>query len=86
MVKDGSPLKEYKKEFTVAFEKNVGGLDRKVRIILGLLFLSIGLFGNLGPAGTAISLVLAAIGIATGYLNYCPLNALLGINSCKTRK
>jgi hypothetical protein len=66
--------------------KNVGGVDRTLRIVLGLLFLSIGLFGNLGTAGKTLSFVLAAAGLITGFLNYCPLNALLGINTCKTRK
>jgi len=66
--------------------KNVGGIDRKVRIVFGLLFISIGLFGNLGPGGKTIVFVLAAIGLITGFLNYCPLNSLLSINTCKTRK
>jgi hypothetical protein len=70
----------------MALAKNVGRVDRTVRIVLGLLFLSIGLFSNLGTIGKTISLVLAAVGLVTGFLNYCPLNALLGINTCKTRK
>ena len=70
----------------MALVKNVGGVDRRVRIILGLLFLSIGLFGDLGTVGKTISFVLAAVGLVTGFLNYCPLNALLGINSCKTKR
>ncbi|MCI0525825.1 MAG: DUF2892 domain-containing protein [Nitrospira sp.] len=70
----------------MALAHNVGGVDRTVRIVLGLLFLSIGLFGNLGTVGETISFVLAAAGLITGFLNYCPLNALLGINTCNTRK
>jgi hypothetical protein len=67
----------------MAFAKNVGGMDRTLRIVLGLLFLAIGMFGNLGTLGKTISYVLAAIGLVTGFVNYCPLNALLGINTCK---
>ncbi len=70
----------------MALAKNVGGIDRTIRIVLGLLFLAIGLFGNLGTMGKTISYVLAAIGLVTGFVHYCPLNALLGINTCKTRK
>ncbi len=70
----------------MALAKNVGGIDRTARIVLGLLFLSIGLFGNLGAVGKTISFVLAAVGLITGFLNYCPLNALLGINTCKWKK
>ncbi len=70
----------------MALKKNVGGMDRKIRIILGLFFLSIGIFGNLGVTGTIISFGLAAIGLITGYGHYCPLNALFGFNSCMTGK
>ena len=70
----------------MALAKNVGGVDRRVRIILGLLFLSIGLFGDLGTVGKTISFVLAAVGLVTGFVNYCPLNALLGINSSKIKR
>jgi hypothetical protein len=70
----------------MALAKNVGGIDRTLRIVLGLLFLAIGLFGNLGTLGKTISFVLAAIGLVTGFVQFCPLNALLGINSCKTSR
>ena len=70
----------------MALVKNVGGVDRRVRIILGLLFLSIGLFGDLGTVGKTISFVLAAVGLVTGFVNYCPLNSLLGINSSKIKR
>jgi hypothetical protein len=70
----------------MAITKNVGGIDRTTRIVLGLLFLSIGLFGEIGAGGKTISFVLAAVGLITGLLNYCPLNALLGMNTCKTKK
>ena len=70
----------------MAMTKNVGGADRTVRIVLGLLFLSIGLFGDFGVAGKTVAFVLAAVGLVTGFLNFCPLNALLGINSCKTKR
>jgi hypothetical protein len=67
----------------MALAKNVGGVDRNIRIVVGLLFLAIGLFGNLGTMGKTISYILAAVGLVTGFVQYCPLNALLGINSCK---
>jgi hypothetical protein len=70
----------------MALTKNVGGMDRTIRIVLGLLFLSIGLLGNLGTAGKTISFVLAAIGLVTGFVQFCPLSALLGINTCKTSR
>lgn len=65
--------------------KNVGVFDRTIRIVLGLLFLSIGLFGDLGTMGKTISYVLAAVGLATGFARSCPVNALLGIDTCKPK-
>ena len=61
---------------------NVGGRDRAARLILGtVLFLA----AVLSPVdlGWKISLVaLAAVVLLTGLSAYCPLNHVLGINTC----
>lgn len=58
---------------------NVGGVDRAVRIILGLIVVGLGVYFKswLG----AIGLVL----IFTGIVGFCPLYPLLKINTCKTK-
>jgi hypothetical protein len=61
---------------------NVGGIERPIRILLGILMLGIGVFGNLSLIGTAIGLTLGSISLVTGVIGYCPLWTLFGMNTC----
>lgn len=73
-------------------EKNVGGLDRTARLVLGPLlvvvgvavaagFLDIGLAGTVGLAVTALVLIAGAIFVVTGTTQKCPANQVVGINT-----
>ena len=64
---------------------NVGGIERPIRVLVGILMLAIGAFANLPSIGTAIVLVLGSIALVTGAIGYCPLWALFGMNTCPTR-
>ena len=64
---------------------NVGGVERSIRILLGILMLGIGAFANLSLIGTAIALTLGTIALVTGVIEYCPLWTLLGVNTCRPR-
>lgn len=62
---------------------NVGGIDKGLRIVAGLGVLSL-LFileGNAKWWGLA-----GLVPLVTGSFGYCPLYALLGINSCPLQK
>ena len=59
------------------FKTNVGGIDRTLRIALGVVLLSL-LF--IGPK-TLWGLV-GLIPLATGILSSCPLYSLIGVNTC----
>jgi hypothetical protein len=66
---------------------NVGTSDRAIRVIVGLgliilaLFSGIALFdGTLMKAG---GVIVGAVLVATGTLRFCPLYAVLGIQTCK---
>ena len=56
---------------------NVGGIDRTLRIALGVVLLSL-LF--IGPK-TLWGLV-GLIPLASGILSSCPLYSLIGVNTC----
>jgi len=75
-------------------EKNVGGYDRIGRLVVGMVLLIVGIAGiavgsavNLavGPipqtVAAAILLLVGAILVVTGYLQQCPINSQLGINT-----
>lgn len=56
---------------------NVGGIDRILRIIAGLLALSLIFIGPQTPWGW-----LGLIPLVTGLFKFCPLYPLLGIKTC----
>lgn len=61
---------------------NVGGIERPVRILLGILLIGIGVFAALPPVGVGIALAMGTIALVTGVLGFCPLWSLFGINTC----
>ena len=59
--------------------KNVGGIDRIIRSILGLALIGVALAG-ISPWGW-IGIIL----LATALIGWCPPYSILGINTCKTK-
>ena len=56
--------------------RNIGSCERKVRIVGGLILISLAFFG---PAN--LWFLLGAIPLLTGIIGWCPPYALLGINT-----
>jgi hypothetical protein len=63
-------------------KSNVGGIERPIRIVLGVVLLGIGAFAGLPVEATTVLLVVGTIALVTGAISYCPLWALLGFNTC----
>lgn len=59
---------------------NVGGIDRILRIVVGIALIAWALMG--GPVWAWIGVV----PLATGLIGFCALYPLLGINTCPTKK
>lgn len=59
---------------------NVGGIDRILRIVVGLALIAWALMG--GPIWAWIGIV----PLATGAVGFCALYPLLGINTCPMKK
>lgn len=62
------------------FKNNVGGIDKVIRIVLGLGLLAIAFVGPKTPLG-----YLGIIPLATGLLGTCPLYSLLGFSTCPVK-
>lgn len=62
---------------------NVGLLDRRIRLAIGAIFLVIGIGAEVGVMTRGIFFILAAAGLITGLVQFCPLWALFGVNTCK---
>lgn len=66
------------------FKRNVGILDRIVRVALGIVLLPTGLFWLGGLQGTVLGLVITGFGLLpliTGLTGFCPLYIPFGINT-----
>jgi hypothetical protein len=59
------------------FKTNVGGIDRVLRIVAGLVLIVLALMGTIGPWGW-IGVVL----LATGLLSTCPVYSIIGLSTC----
>jgi len=62
-------------------KSNVGGIDRILRITVGLVLIALAAVGTIGWWG-----YLGLIPLATGVFRFCPAYPLLGgFSTCKTR-
>ena len=64
-------------------KKNVGSVDRWIRIVLGIALLSLIAFLDGGIRWIGL---IGLIPLVTGVLNYCPIYALLKISTNKGEK
>ncbi len=60
---------------------NIGGIERIIRIVAGLVLVVLAATGTVGWWGW-----LGAIPMATGLLGWCPPYAMLGISTCRMKK
>ncbi len=56
---------------------NVGGLDRILRIVVGLVLISLVFVGPQTPWGWV-----GLLPLATGLFRWCPAYRLIGMNTC----
>ena len=61
--------------------RNVGALDRGIRIVLGLVLLSLVFIGPKSLWG-----LVGLVPLITGLVGWCPPYHLLGISSCRECK
>lgn len=62
---------------------NVGGFDRGLRAVLGVAFVLAALFAPFDMVWRVVLFVLAAIAFFTVATRYCPINSLIGLNTCR---
>jgi hypothetical protein len=60
--------------------KNVGGMDRNARIVIGLALIALAATNVIPPWGW-----LGVVPLLTAAIGWCPAYTLFGINSCKSR-
>jgi hypothetical protein len=64
-------------------DKNVGGLDRYARLIVGVLLLAAAAMNLVTGLAMWAAAGVGLILLATGLSQFCPINKALGRNTCK---
>lgn len=62
-------------------KSNVGGIDKILRIVAGLVLIALAIMG-IGAPWTYIGVV----PLVTGLMGWCPAYTLLGMNTCPISK
>jgi Protein of unknown function (DUF2892) len=60
---------------------NVGGIDRILRIVVGLVLIALAFTGTIGLWG-----YIGVVPLLTGAVGFCPVYPLLGMNTCPMQK
>jgi hypothetical protein len=60
---------------------NIGGLDRALRIIVGVGAIGAAFAGYIGPWGYA-----GIVPLATALIGWCPAYTLVGMNTCGVKQ
>lgn len=61
--------------------KNVGGLDRILRIVVGLVLIGLAVTGTVGLWG-----YIGVVPLLTGLIGWCPAYLPFGLKTCRTCK
>ena len=62
------------------FKSNVGGIDRILRIVVGVALIAMTLTGTIGVWGW-----IGVLLVATGVFRFCPAYVPFGLSSCSTK-
>ncbi len=71
------------------YRRNVGGLDRGIRLALGLPVIAAGLFLAGGASGKPVGIIIALMGLVallTGITGRCPLYIPFGFSSARLQE
>jgi hypothetical protein len=66
-------------------KKNMGGLDKVLRILIAVVFVYLFYSGIVAGTLGYVLLAFAGIFILTSLVSFCPLYTILGVNTCKTK-
>jgi Protein of unknown function (DUF2892) len=66
---------------------NEGGLDRTLRVLAGVILVGLAAMGTVGTGPLAwLAGLVGVILLGTGLISWCPIYAVLGLNTCPMKK
>ena len=63
--------------------KNMGSLDRTVRIILAIALLAYAIFGSATGITAILAGVIGVVFLLTSFVSFCPLYRIVGLKTCQ---
>jgi hypothetical protein len=70
----------------MTMKKNVGNVDRTVRILLAVVFAVLYFSGAVSGTVGYVLLTLGAIFVLTSLVSFCPIYAVAGLSTCPAKK
>ncbi|HRX01332.1 MAG TPA: DUF2892 domain-containing protein [Cyclobacteriaceae bacterium] len=67
-------------------KKNMGNADRMIRIVLAIVFASLYFTGVVQGTLGLVLVILGGVFLLTSFVSFCPLYAIVGLNTCPTKK
>ena len=65
------------------FTKNMGTMDRTIRVAIAIVIAVLYFSGNLSGLTATILGILAVIFVVTSFVAFCPLYTVIGLSTCK---
>ena len=66
-------------------KKNMGTIDRVVRIVIALVFSALYFTGTVTGTLGIVLLVLGGVFVATSLISFCPLYTIFGLSTCPNK-
>ena len=67
-------------------KNNMGSADKGIRVAIAIVIALLYYFNVVEGMVAYVLMALAIIFLITSFINFCPLYAAFGINTCKTKK
>lgn len=67
-------------------KQNMGSTDKIIRIILAIVFGVLYFTGTVTGTIGIVLIILGAVFLATSLVGFCPIYAVLGMNTCSAKK
>jgi hypothetical protein len=65
---------------------NVGSMDKVIRIVLALIFAGLYFPGTVTGTLGLVLVILGGVFLVTALVGFCPLYAMVGLNTCPVKK
>lgn len=67
-------------------KKNMGNADRIIRILAAIVFAVLYFTGTVTGTLGIVLLILGSVFVLTSFVGFCPLYAIVGLNTCPNKK